>query len=154
MYVRGRKEAVNWPPDNRLKMYDGNSHCIQLNRSCVCTPNHNSAGTQWRKDVSSSSGGCFFLRVNVIIIVCANKRAMPHLLYRFQFQRSYNVGAFFLSFFFLFLIFVFTVHLSEGLRLTMQWCNGSFCVCFIVVVTWWLWICSCYADLRMIKQSL
>lgn len=70
----------------------------------------------------------FFLRVNAIIIVCANKRAMPHLLYRFQFQRSYNVGAFFLSFFFLFLIFVFTVHLSEGLRLTMQWCNGSFCM--------------------------
>ena len=54
-------------------------------------------------------------------------------------------------------IFVFIFPSEFGFFQRASWCTGaqwnrSFCAFLKVVVIWWVWICSRYADLRMIKQ--
>ena len=54
-------------------------------------------------------------------------------------------------------IFVFIFPSEFGFFQRASWCTGaqrnrSFSAFLIVVVIWWVWICSRYADLRMIKQ--
>ena len=84
------------------------------------------------------------------------------LLYRFQFQTSFSVSehsfshSFSLRFLWLYSSLSFRANLASfnvhhGLLLVLIG-TVLFCAFLIVVVIWWVWICSCYADLRMIKQ--
>ena len=101
-----------------------------------------------------------FLRVN-FIIACVSVRIVyarwpSLLLYRFQFQGSYAMSEHSFSHSFSYysycssLLFIFPRDFVFACIHVVR--NGSFCTFNILVVTGWLWICSCYADLRMIKQ--
>ena len=100
-----------------------------------------------------------FLRVNFIIAyvsVRISARWPSLLLYRFQFQGSYAMSEHSFSRSFSYysycssLLFIFPRDFVFACIHVVR--NGSFCTFNILVVTGWLWICSCYADLRMIKQ--
>ena len=123
-----------------------------------------------RKDVSWSSGGRFLLTSKMIskfvwVIVCGNKRTKSYhlqlLLYRFQFQTSFSVSehsfshSYSLRFLWLYSSLSFRANLASfnvhhGVLVLNE--TVLFVRFFIEVVIWWVWICSRYADLRMIKQ--
>lgn len=123
-----------------------------------------------RKDVSWSSGGRFLLTSKMIskfvwVIVCGNKRTKSYhlqlLLYRFQFQTSFSVSehsfshSYSLRFLWLYSSLSFRANLASfnvhrGVLVLNE--TVLFVRFFIEVVIWWVWICSRYADLRMIDS--
>ena len=165
MYVRNIIAAVNWPSDSRLKMYKGN-RILACNRIFPCVRAVEHQITIWKKE---HNDGKMSPNLQVVVSLltskfyhrlckCTNKRALA-IFAALQVSISRiicYVGAFFLSFFFLLcsycssLLFIFPRDFVFACIHVVR--NGSFCTFNILVVTGWLWICSCYADLRMIKQ--
>ena len=93
----------------------------------------------------------------VCVCVWIRARCLIYCSTGFNFKDNFvYVEAFFLSFFSVFLLLYIRLYCSSFRGILS--CHASsqrfflYTVHVLLVVTWWLWKCSCYADLRMIKQ--